>query len=151
MASAQEPSAKQGKYRKFQESLMSGPRDVSPELIAKLAGDLGLDPARLKKDMDSAEISGMLGRNQALADAIGVESTPGFVIGREVFGKARREESVRTLGVTALFGCGSCACSWPGRSAIPPKVHSWLADWCSIKSDRTGTPGQEAGGQARTR
>jgi protein-disulfide isomerase len=90
-------AAKQGQYRKFHESLMSGPHDVSPELIAKLAADLGLDQERLKKDMDSTEISGMLGRNQALAQAIGVESTPTFVIGRELVSGALTPDAFQSL------------------------------------------------------
>jgi protein-disulfide isomerase len=90
-------AARQGQYRRFHESLMSEPGDVSPEMIAKLAADLGLDPARLRRDMDSVEIGEMLGRNQALANALGVESTPTFVIGREMVSGALTPAAFQSL------------------------------------------------------
>jgi protein-disulfide isomerase len=41
-------------------------------------------PYMLKADMTSAEIQGALAANQQLAAAIGVQSTPSFVVGNEL-------------------------------------------------------------------
>jgi protein-disulfide isomerase len=74
----------QGKYREVHESLMSGSGSMNKDVIEQLASKHGLDLERLKKDMDSPAVSQTLAKNQALAMALGVNSTPTFVIGSEV-------------------------------------------------------------------
>jgi protein-disulfide isomerase len=43
-----------------------------------------LDISRLKADMETPEVRAILAENQRLAGAIGVRSTPSFVIGSEL-------------------------------------------------------------------
>lgn len=75
---------KQGKYFEVHEALMSGTGSIKPETVQQIASQHGLDAEKLKKDMESAEVSQTLSRNQALAMALGVNSTPTFVIGSEL-------------------------------------------------------------------
>jgi protein-disulfide isomerase len=77
-------SHKQGAYQEFHRALMDLKAPLNAAAIEETAGKLGLDIARLKADMDSAEVQSMLAENQRLAGAIGVQSTPSFVIGSEL-------------------------------------------------------------------
>jgi protein-disulfide isomerase len=71
----------QGKYRQMHEALMSETGSFGQDKIEKIASKVGLDFEKLKKDMESPAIAEALKKNQALAEALGVNSTPSFVIG----------------------------------------------------------------------
>ncbi len=51
-------------------------------LMAGLAGQAGLDPARMARDMASAEVDARLAESAALARLFGITATPALVIGR---------------------------------------------------------------------
>ena len=72
----------------FHRELMSLNGPITPEAIEGTGKKLGLDVARLKADMSSKEVEGELMQNQRLANAIGVQSTPSFVIGGELISGA---------------------------------------------------------------
>jgi len=74
---------KQGAYQTFHDRLMDLP-ELSPAAIEQLAVELKLDVARLKKDMASPEVAAKLAKNQELAEKLGVNATPTFVIGKDV-------------------------------------------------------------------
>lgn len=78
---------KQGAYKSFHRELMNL-GTITPETIEGAGKKLGLDVARLKADMNSTEIQAALVQNQRLANAIGVQSTPSFVIGGELISGA---------------------------------------------------------------
>jgi protein-disulfide isomerase len=75
---------RQGKYAEIHERLMieTGPftRDA---LLTTLAG-LGLDGDRLRADMDAADTTSVIARELALAQALGIDGTPAFVVGGEL-------------------------------------------------------------------
>ena len=81
-------AAKQGAYLAFHQELMSLNGPITPEAIEGTGRKLGLDLARLKTDMSSKEVEAVLAQNQRLANAIGVQSTPSFVIGGELISGA---------------------------------------------------------------
>jgi protein-disulfide isomerase len=85
---------KQGKYREFHSALMSTAGPVTAAAIDEVAAKLNLDAARLKKDMGSPELEATLRRNHELAESIGVQSTPTFIIGTEVLPGALTEEAL---------------------------------------------------------
>lgn len=95
-------AAKQGAYEAFHQKLigLSGP--ITPEIIEDTGRQLGLDLARLKTDMSSQEVAAILVQNKRLANALGVESTPSFVIGNELISGAmdltRFEELIAKAG-----------------------------------------------------
>lgn len=78
------PARRQGAYLKFHRALMDRTSPATPAAIEGTSRKLGLDIARLRADMDSAEIQAILAENQRLASAIGVQSTPSFVIWNEL-------------------------------------------------------------------
>ena len=74
----------QNKYFAFHDALMANPGALSDAVIFRVAGEVGLDVDRLKKDMASAPITEALQKNRTLAQNLGVNGTPAFVVGDEV-------------------------------------------------------------------
>ena len=74
-------AAQQGAYLAFHQGLMSLDGPITPATIEDTGRKLGLDVERLKTDMSSKEVEAVLAQNQRLANALGVQSTPSFVIG----------------------------------------------------------------------
>ena len=75
---------KQGKYEAFHVEMMGKQSRLSPEGVIAAAKKVGLDIDRLKKDMDSAEVTEELDRNNIWAQRLGISGTPAFVIGDEL-------------------------------------------------------------------
>lgn len=76
---------KQGKYVAFHRGLYELRGPVDEAKVLEVAKAVGLDVARLKADMQAPEISARLDRNIKLAQALGINGTPGFAIGDSVF------------------------------------------------------------------
>ncbi|NHO32120.1 DsbA family protein [Acetobacter fallax] len=73
-------AALQGGYMKLQHALMNDSETPSVARIRTLAGSAGLDADRLERDMKSADVASAMRENLALAQKIGVDGTPTFVI-----------------------------------------------------------------------
>jgi protein-disulfide isomerase len=74
----------QGKYFAFHDALMANTGALNDATIFRVAGEVGLDVARLKTDMASEPVNNAIQKNRQLAQAIGVTGTPAFVIGDDV-------------------------------------------------------------------
>ncbi len=74
-------SVNQGRYEDFHFAMMSAPGKINKDTVRAIAAQIGLDVARLERDMQSDRIDAMLRRNFELAEALGVKGTPAFVIG----------------------------------------------------------------------
>jgi protein-disulfide isomerase len=72
------------KYLDFHQRLLGGhgPADKARALAA--AKEAGFDMARLEKDMASEEVRETLKENMKVADAIGLNGTPSYIIGSDV-------------------------------------------------------------------
>lgn len=86
---------RQGKYREMHVALMKSP-EVNAESISKIAKSIGLDEAKLAKDMESEETLQLVQRVYGEADAVGVEGTPGFFV-NGAFHNGFREETMDKL------------------------------------------------------
>ena len=75
---------KQGKYDALHHALMVTKGQLDEATVLKLAQSVGLDSERLKRDMAAPEIDRALKANVALAEALDIRGTPGFVIGDEI-------------------------------------------------------------------
>jgi protein-disulfide isomerase len=74
----------QGGYLKMQSALMSNPAQPSVSVIEDTARTVGLDPAKLRADMDSPATTKRIKANLDLAHALKVTGTPTFVVGEQV-------------------------------------------------------------------
>lgn len=90
-------SRKQGKYLAFHEALMSARSELTEAQVFAIAAGIGIDAARLKRDMEDPEILATLQRNYALAEALRLNGTPSFVIGKTLLRGARDLDSMRAL------------------------------------------------------
>ncbi len=77
-------SRKQGKYDAMHRALMTTKGQINAEAVFKMAGSVGLDAERLKRDMADPEIDRMLKANTKLAEALEIRGTPAFVVGDEI-------------------------------------------------------------------
>lgn len=74
-------SQAQGRYLAFHDAMMSASGALTNEAVFAIADQVGLDRARLARDMVSPEIEAALAKNAALAKALGINGTPSFVVG----------------------------------------------------------------------
>ena len=90
-------SRKQGDvYTKFHQDLMGLEGAITMASIEKVALKNNLDMAKLKADMEAPEIQAQIKATQTLAETIGVNATPSFVIGNELFTGAMDEQELQS-------------------------------------------------------
>jgi protein-disulfide isomerase len=72
------------KYLEFHQKLLTGRGQVDKAKAIAAAKDIGLDVARIEKDIKSEEVSKTLEESMKLAEALGLNGTPSYVIGNDV-------------------------------------------------------------------
>jgi protein-disulfide isomerase len=76
----------QGKYLVAHDALIGGPRLAQDDQVDDILQHVGVNMDVLKKDRigHAKEIAALLGRNDDEAHALGLEGTPGLVVGRQL-------------------------------------------------------------------
>jgi len=96
------------KYTEFHQKLMAGRGQADKARAVAVAKEIGLDMARLEKDLTSDEVKTTLEESLKLAEKLGLNGTPSYVIGSNVVvgavGLDKLKESVSTAR------CGKAAC-----------------------------------------
>jgi protein-disulfide isomerase len=96
------------KYLDFHQKLLNSRGAIDKARALAVAKEVGLDMSRLEKDMASEEVKATLTESFKVADAIGLNGTPSYVIGTEVVigavGFAALREKVNTAR------CGKTTC-----------------------------------------
>jgi protein-disulfide isomerase len=72
---------RQGRYLEFHEALMGSRDGLSEDAVLAIAGRIGLDVERLRRDMADPAIKAYLDETHGLARELGINGTPAFVIG----------------------------------------------------------------------
>jgi protein-disulfide isomerase len=75
---------RQGKYEAFHTAMMGTKGQITEDTVYRVAGSVGLDLDQLKRDMAAPEIKQALKANLALADALNIRGTPGFIVGNRI-------------------------------------------------------------------
>ena len=88
--------AKQGKYDAFHDALMSA-EALDEKTVFALVDKQGVDTAKLRQDMMSADIKAELEANLAMSGPLGISGTPGFVIGDAIAPGAVDIETMRQM------------------------------------------------------
>jgi protein-disulfide isomerase len=78
----QDPTGK--KYLDFHQKLLGGRGQADKARSLAAAKEAGLDVARLEKDMVSSEVRATIEENFKLAESMGMNGTPSYVIGNQV-------------------------------------------------------------------
>lgn len=92
----------QGRYLQFHQALMSFPldRELDTGAIDAIARRVGIDVARMRRDMNDPAIMATLEQNRAHAIDYNITGTPGFVINGELipgFNQPRLEARMRDV------------------------------------------------------
>lgn len=95
---------RQGKYEAFHSSMMAAKGQITEDTVFKVAGSVGLDVDRLKQDMAAPEIEKALKANLALANALNIHGTPGFIIGTHIVPGALDLETLKSMVADARKG-----------------------------------------------
>ena len=90
-------SMKQGKHQALHNALMEFNGKLDRTKILETAASVGIDVARLEKDMEDPKLTQIIDRNMALAGALGVRGTPAFVVGKQFVPGAVDAESLKAL------------------------------------------------------
>src|SRR3954454_958127 len=102
----QDPAGK--KYLDFHQKLLNGRGQADKARALAAAKDAGADMARLGKDLASPEVRATLEENYKLAEAMGMNGTPSYVIGKQVVVGAVGVDNLREkIGVAR---CGRATC-----------------------------------------
>jgi protein-disulfide isomerase len=96
------------KYLEFHQKLLGGRGPADRAHALAVAKDVGMDMTRLEKDLTSPEVKSTLEETFKLAEALGLNGTPSYVIGADVV--------VGAVGLPALqekintSRCGKASC-----------------------------------------
>ena len=72
------------KYMEFHQKMLTGRGQADKARALAVAKEIGLDMARMEKDLKSDEIAATLQESAKLAEALGLNGTPSYVIGNDV-------------------------------------------------------------------
>jgi protein-disulfide isomerase len=86
---------KQGKYLDMHKALYLHKGSLDEDSIMEVARSVGLDTARLRRDMADPAYDKTIARNEALAEALGISGTPSFVIGDDMHPGALTAEQLQ--------------------------------------------------------
>jgi len=102
----QDPTGK--KYLDFHQKLLGGRGAADKARAMAAAKEAGLDTARIEKDLASPEVRATIEENFKLAEAMGMNGTPSYVIGKQVVIGAVGLDNLREkIGIAR---CGKATC-----------------------------------------
>jgi protein-disulfide isomerase len=81
-ARMQDPTGR--KYLEFHQKLLGGRGRADKLRALAVAKEVGFDMARLEQDMNGDEVKATLAEDMKLADALGINGTPSYVVGEEL-------------------------------------------------------------------
>jgi protein-disulfide isomerase len=100
---------RQGKYWELHKALFSVEGHVNAAVVDDVATQLGLDVARMKKDMEDPEITKQIDVNQGLAQLLSLTGTPAFIFDRTVVPSyIALDEMKSNLTEVRSAGCKYC-------------------------------------------
>ncbi len=107
-AKAAMASIKQGKYWDFHVALMKE-KQVTKDNVFTIAAKVGLNVEKLKAEMADPAYDAALKENAAIAQALGIEGTPGFIIDARVnVGFVPSDGIKQILADVRKEGCKAC-------------------------------------------
>jgi protein-disulfide isomerase len=96
------------KYLEFHQKLLGGRGQADKARALAVAKEVGFDMGRLEKDMASEEVKTTIAENMKLAEAMGLNGTPSYVIGSDVVVGAIGLDGLREKLNVARCGKASC-------------------------------------------
>lgn len=104
VALAVKAQATPAKFLEFHQKLMGGRAEATKDRALAVAKEVGLDMARLTKDIDGEEVKASLQETFQLAQDLGLNGTPSYVVGDSVLvgavGLAKLQEQIKATRAT---------------------------------------------------
>lgn len=75
----------QGKFAPFHDALLALRGEIDEAAVLQVAAEVGLDVGRLRRDMNGSEVTRRISAALDLAQALGLQGTPAYVVGETVF------------------------------------------------------------------
>jgi protein-disulfide isomerase len=101
----------QGKYWEFHRAMLANPGQASEASALRIAEKVGLDMARLKKDMASPVVQKEIDDTRGLAKKLGIQGTPYFLIDDKIIPGAPEnllERMAKMVADVRKDGCKVC-------------------------------------------
>ncbi len=98
----------QGKYLQFHNGLMGLRQRLTETLLYQTANDIGLNVARLKRDMKNPKHDLTIKKNRELASAMGIRGTPSIVVGEQIAPGAVSYDRLIAMVDQARTNCSVC-------------------------------------------
>ncbi len=105
-AAASLAAHRQGLYEPFHVALLGLRGRLSQDVIWQVAREVGLDIARLQKDMTDPAIQAQIQKSYRLAQVLNIQGTPAFTIGAELVPGAIGREQMAALVAQARANGG---------------------------------------------
>ena len=80
----------QGKYMQMHNALLNTDKRLDDKIVMDIAKSVGLDVKKLKKDMDSKDVTDILDANRQLAEKLHLMGTPAFIVASTPEGKFKK-------------------------------------------------------------
>ena len=96
------------KYLEFHQKLLSGRGQADKARALAVAKEVGLDMARLEKDMAGEEVRASIEESMKLADKLGLNGTPSYVVGPNIVVGAVGYETLKEK-IEAARACAATA------------------------------------------
>lgn len=90
-------ASRQNLYQPFHEKLMELEGNFDDKKLFDVAGEVGLDIARLKKDMALRSVQGILDDTKDLAQNLSITGTPAIIIGSNIIRGAIGKDRLKAL------------------------------------------------------
>ena len=101
----------QGKYWEFHRAMLQSQGQANEASALRVAEKVGVDIARLKKDMASAAVQKEIDDTRALAQKLGIQGTPHFMVGDRIIPGAPEnliERMTKFVAEVRQEGCKVC-------------------------------------------
>ena len=101
----------QGKYWEFHRAIQEAQGQTNEAAALRVAEKVGLDMARIRKDMASADVKKEIDETRALAAKLGIQGTPHFLVGDRIIPGAPEnllEQMQKTVAEVRKEGCKVC-------------------------------------------
>jgi protein-disulfide isomerase len=101
---------KSDKFIKFHDALMTARGALDEPSVLQIASEVGLDAKRLKSDMAGEDVAKIVFRNRQLAEKLGINGTPAFVVGGQLIPGAIDLATMRQVVAEARKSCDVALC-----------------------------------------
>lgn len=86
---------KQGKFWAYSDKVWDNAEFLTPATLEKIAKDVGLDAAKWRQDLESADVKARVDADRSEGAALGIQSTPTIYVNGKLYSDARDVESLR--------------------------------------------------------